>query len=281
VTKLQILLPGEVAAPGTATGKTAAAPTAQTAGTAIASGIVVNAVDANWNVVSTATTNVTITSTDSNAAIADDNGATPGNLTLVAGTRTLSSFTFKTAATRTITATDAAAVLAASTSANVTVNAGAVAKLQILLPGEVAAPGTATGKTAATPTAQTAGTAIGSGIVVNAVDANWNVVSTATPNVTISSTDSNATIADDNGVTAGNLTLVAGTRTLSSFTFKTAGTRTVTATDAAAALTASTSANVTINAGAFGKLPLLAPGETTVPGTATGTPGPPVAPIAA
>src|SRR5204863_293091 len=183
VAKLQILLPGEVAAPGTATGKTAATPTAQTTSAARRGGNEINAVDANWNVVSTATPNVTITSTDSNAAIADDHGVTAGNLTLVAGTRTLSSFTFKTAATRTITATDAAAVLAASTSANVTVNAGAVTKLQILLPGEVAAPGTATGKTAATPTAQTAGTAIASEIVINAVDANWNVVSAATTNV--------------------------------------------------------------------------------------------------
>src|SRR5207247_2811145 len=203
VTKPQTLLPREVAAPGTATGKTAATPTAQTAGTAIASGIVINAVDANWNVVSSATPDVTITGSDSNAAIADDNGVTAGNLTLVAGTGALSSFTFKTAGTRTVTATDAAAALTASTSANVTVNAGAVTKLQILVPGEVAAPGTATGKTAAAPTAQTAGTAIASGIVVNAVDANWNVVSAATPNVTISSTDSNATIADDNGGSAG------------------------------------------------------------------------------
>ena len=62
----------------------------------------------------------------------------------MAGTRVLSSFTFKTAGTRTITATDAAATLTANTSASVTVNAGAVTKLQILLPGEVAAPGTAT-----------------------------------------------------------------------------------------------------------------------------------------
>src|SRR5207247_2260604 len=186
---------------------------------------------------------VTISSSDSDATIADDNGGRAGNLTLIAGTRTLSSFTFKTAATRTITATDAAAVLAASTSANVTVNAGAVTKLQILLPGEVAAPGTATGKTGAVPTAQTAGTAIASGIEINAVDANWDVVSSATPDVTITGSDSNAAIADDNGVTAGNLTLVAGTGTLSSFTFKTAGTRTLPATDAAAALTASHRAN--------------------------------------
>src|SRR5947207_1849464 len=270
VTKLQILLPGEVAAPGTATGKTAAAPTAQTAGTAIASGIVVNAVDANWNLVSTATTNVTITSSDANAAIADDNSATAGNMTLVAGAGTLSSFTFKTAGTRTVTATDAAAALTASTSANVTVTAGAVTMLQILLPGEVAAPGTATGKTAAAPTAQTAGTAIASGIVVNAVDANWNVVSTATTNVTITSSDANATIADDNGATAGNMTSVAGTRALSSFTFKSAGARTVTATDAGGALTCSTSANVAVNAGAVTKLQILLPGEVAAPGTATG-----------
>src|SRR5207249_3253795 len=216
VTKLQILLPGEVAAPGTATGKTAATPTAQTAGTATTNGIVVNAVDANWNVVNSATPDVTITSTDSNAAIADDNGATAGNLTLVAGTRTLSGFTFKTAGTPTVTATDAGAVLAASTSANVTVNAGAATKLQILLPGEVAAPGTATGKTAATPTAQTAGAAIANGVRVNAVDANWNVVGTATPNDTLLRSDNNASSAADNGAAGVNMTLGAGTGTVSS-----------------------------------------------------------------
>src|SRR5205823_3660483 len=224
-----------------------------------------------------ATPDVTISSSDSNAAMADDNAAAAGNLTLVAGTRTLSSFTFKTAGTRTITATDAAAALTASTSASVTVNVGAVTKLQILLPGEVAAPGTATGKTAAAPTAQTAGTAIAGGVLVNAVDANWNVVSTATPNVTITTSDANAAIADDNGPTAGNLTLVAGTGALSSFTFKTTGTRTITATDAAAALTANTSASVTVNAGASVKLQLLVPGETASPGTATGKTGSPTA----
>src|SRR5438445_13862082 len=107
-------------------------------------------------------------------------------MTLVACTCTLSSFTSKTVGARTITATDAAGSLTANTSASVTVNAGAVTKLQILLPGETAAPGTATGKTGS-PSAQTAGTATASGIVVNAVDANWNVVSTATTNVTITS----------------------------------------------------------------------------------------------
>src|SRR5206468_9257592 len=114
-------------------GKTGS-PSAQTAGTAILSGVVVNAVDANWNVISTATTNATITSSDANAAIADDNGATTGNVTLASGTAALSSFTFKTAGTRTITAS--ATGLTGYSTASVTVNAGAFTKLQLLVPGE-------------------------------------------------------------------------------------------------------------------------------------------------
>src|SRR5256886_7434461 len=46
-------------------------------------------------------------------------------------------------------------------------------KLQLLVPGETAAPGTGSGKTG-TPTAQTAGTAFT--VTVNAVDANWYLV---------------------------------------------------------------------------------------------------------
>jgi hypothetical protein len=269
VAKLLVLLPGESASPGSATGKTGT-PTAQTAGTAIASGIVVKAVDANWNVVSSSTPTVTITSADGNATIADDNGATSGNLTLASGTATLSSFTFKTAATQTITATATSGGLTAYTSANVTVNVGVVTKLQILVPGEVASPGSATGKTAATPTAQTAGTAITSGIVVRAVDANWNVVSSSVPTVTITSTDSNAAITDDNGGSAGNVTLVSGTATLSSLTFKTAGARTITATHTSGTLTANSSPTITVSAGAVAKLLILMPGEVASPGSATG-----------
>src|SRR5436309_12976956 len=50
-------------------------------------------------------------------------------------------------------------------------------KLQLLMPGETAAPGTASGKTG-TPNAQTAGTAVT--VTVNAVDAAWYVVYTVT-----------------------------------------------------------------------------------------------------
>src|SRR5206468_10660809 len=69
-----------------------------------------------------------------------------------------------------------------------TVNAGAFVKLQLLVPGETAAPGTTTGKTG-TPTARTSGAAFN--VTVNAVDANWNVVNSVTHTVGLTITDSN------------------------------------------------------------------------------------------
>src|SRR5205823_7519455 len=122
--------------------------------------------------------------------------------------------------TRTVTATDAAAALTANTSASVTVNVGASVKLQLLVPGETAAPGTATGKTGS-PTAETAGT--GYSVTINAVDADWNVVASVADTVGISSTDANAAL-------PATTALVAGTRSLS-LTNKTVGTWTLTATD--------------------------------------------------
>src|SRR5206468_6625919 len=139
--------PGETAAPGTSSGKTGA-PLGQAAGTAF--NVSVNAVDANWNLVSTVGDTVGFTSTDGNASL-------PANTPLSAGSGSFS-VTLKTAGTRTITVADVTdGTKSASTSASITVSAGAFAKLQLLAPGESAAPGTAIGKTG-TPAAQTAGT---------------------------------------------------------------------------------------------------------------------------
>ncbi len=253
VTKLQVLLPGETAAPGTVSGKTGT-PTAITAGASVT--VTVNAVDANWNLVASATPTVAFSSSDPNATL-------PANAALIGGTRSLS-VTLKTVGSRTVTATDVAAVLTAGTSASVTVSAGAATKLQMLLPGETAAPGTGSGKTG-TPTAITAGTSVT--VTVNAVDANWNTVTSATPTVAFSSSDPNATL-------PANTALIGGTRSLS-ITLKTAGSRTVTATDVAAFLSAGTSASVTVSAGAATKLQVLLPGETAAPGTASGRTGSP------
>src|SRR6185369_8808085 len=167
----------------------------------------------NWNLVTSVTHTVAISSTDSNATL-------PSNAALVAGTKDFS-VTFKTVGSWTVTATDQdGSPLTAGTSASVTVNAGTASKLQVLLPGESADPGSATGKTGS-PSAQTAGS--GTSVTVNAVDANWNLVSSVTHTVAIASSDTHATL-------PANAALVSGTNVFN-VTFKTAGSWTVTATD--------------------------------------------------
>src|SRR5213076_709914 len=125
-----------------------------------------------------------------------------------------------------------------------TVTAGAFVKLQVLVPGETAAPGSATGKSG-TPTTQVSGTAFN--VTANAVDANWNLISSSTHTVGITSSDSNATL-------PANAALSAGTKTFS-VTLKTAGSQTVTATDITdGTKTANTSSAMTVNAGSAIKL---------------------------
>src|SRR5207302_385272 len=108
-----------------------------------------------------------------NISCTDTNAALPADAALVNGTNSFS-VTFKTAGTQTITATDATdGSKTNNTSPAITVNVGALAKLQLLVPGETPAPGSATGKIG-TPSAQTVG--VGYSVTVNAVDANWNLV---------------------------------------------------------------------------------------------------------
>ena len=117
------------------------------------------------------TDTVAITSSDANATL-------PANAALVAGTKTFA-VTAKTAGSATFTATDISdGAKTANTSPATTINAGAFTKLQLLMPGETAAPGTASGKTGS-PSAQTAGTSFN--VTVNAVDANWNSSAPPTP----------------------------------------------------------------------------------------------------
>ena len=228
--KLQFLLPGETAAPGTPTGKTGT-PTAQTAGTGYT--VTVNAVDANWNLV------------NSNDTVADHlqrpQRQSAGQRRARAGTRTFS-VTNKTAGSWTVTATDITqAGITANTSPAFTVNAGAFTKLQLLVPGETAAPGTLTGKTG-TPTAQNTDNPFN--VTVNAVDANWNLVNTVSDTVGITASDPNASL-------PANAALSGGTGAFS-VKFNTAGSRTVTATDITdGSKTANTSPAITVNLGAF------------------------------
>src|SRR5207247_5355844 len=131
--------------------------------------LTVNAVDANWNLITNAADLVAITSSDTNADL-------PASAALLAGSQTFS-VTLKTAGTNTITATDSTdGTKTANTSSGIPVNATTFAKIQLLVPGETAAPGSTNGKTG-TPNAQTAGAAFN--VTVNAVDTYWNVVAAA------------------------------------------------------------------------------------------------------
>ncbi|WP_207532644.1 T9SS type A sorting domain-containing protein [Desertivirga arenae] len=254
--KLQLLLPGEIAAPGTSTGKTGT-PTARTAGSSFT--VTVNAVDAVFNIVSSVTDQVRVTSSDPNAVL-------PSNAALNSGTGTFT-ITLRTAGARTISATDVTdGAKQGNTSPNTTVNTGTFTKLQILLPGETAAPGTVSGKTGSA-TACSAGSAIA--VVVNAVDDCWNRVSTITDNVGLTCTDANATIPAAAALATGN-------RTFYNLTLRKVGTTTITATNLSNnSITPAVSGPATVNVGPFYALQLLLPGETANPGTSAGKTGSP------
>src|SRR5439155_1019533 len=105
------------------------------------------------------------------------------------------------------------------TSSVITVTAGTFAKLQLLVPGETAAAGATSGKTG-TPSNQQGGTAFT--VTVNAVDPDWNVVS-STHTVGITSSDGSATL-------PVNAALAGGTKAFN-VTLNTPGPKTVTTTD--------------------------------------------------
>jgi flagellar hook capping protein FlgD len=98
--------------------------------------------------------------------------------------------------------------------------AGPYTKLQVLLPGETAAPGTSSGKTG-TPRQQVTGMPFT--VTVNACDASWNVVTSNSNSIKVDATDASATLPQP-------AQLVNGTQTFS-VTLNAAGTFTVGAHD--------------------------------------------------
>ena len=84
--------------------------------------------------------------------------------------------------------------------ASLTVNPGIAAQLQVLIPGETAAPGSTTGKTGTPNTEYVNGQF---NATVNAVDQYWNVVTTVNDTVHISSNDANALVPADSTLVSG------------------------------------------------------------------------------
>src|SRR5439155_1106282 len=147
----------------TVSGKTGT-PAAQTAGTPFT--VTVNAVDANWNVVSSTDT-VGITSSNGRATL-------PRNAALAAGTKTFN-VTLKTAGTKTLTASDITTpAKTPDTSLGITVNPGVLSNFLVEKVGGGAIP------------TQIAGTSFN--IKITARDANNNTVTGFTGTATITST---------------------------------------------------------------------------------------------
>jgi hypothetical protein len=129
---------------------------------------------------------------------------------------------------------------------------------QLLMPGETAAPGSASGKTG-TPSTRTAGTSFT--VIANAVDAYWNVVNSVTNLAGITTSDTNATV-------PVNAPFSGGTRALS-LTLITAGNQTVTASDLTDGTKApNTSPPTAVNPAAANKLVIAAqPSGSAIAGT--------------
>ncbi len=109
-------------------------------------------------------------------------------------------------------------------------------KLQILLPGEIAAPGTATGKTG-TPDSQLQFTSFN--ITVNAVSDDWVLMADVTDTVTFSSSDPIALLPLDTPLVNGSATVEVA--------LDTAGTHTITATNVTdPSIESATSSEVTV-----------------------------------
>src|SRR5262249_17899145 len=100
------------------------------------------------------------------------------------------------------------------TSANILVSPAAFPQLQLPVPGESAAPGTASGKTG-TPSAQIAGTDVA--VTVNAVDAFWNLVNTVDDTVGLSSSDATATLPAATSLLSGTTSLTVAFNATGSF----------------------------------------------------------------
>src|SRR5262249_5282699 len=202
--RLQLLLPGETAAPGTATGKVGT-PLAQSAGSAFT--VTVNAVDAAWNLVNT-NDSASLTSSDANASL-------PAAAPLSNGTKNFS-LTLKTAGNATVTASDTThTTITANTSPALTVNPGPFAKLQLLVQGETAAPGSSNGKTG-TPSAQVVGGAFP--VTINAVDGFYNIINTVSDTVALSSSDSTASLPLSTPLAAGTTNFSVAFNTNGNFT---------------------------------------------------------------
>lgn len=207
---LLVLLPGETFTPGLAPGKTGV-PSISTAGVAIT--VTVRAISSKFDPVTNATEAVTL-------ATNDPATAPPAPLALVLGTTSFVLTPRGAEPSPRTTLVTATANFDSAASTLIVVPA-ALSRLQLILPGEAAAPGTATGKTGGA-SARVRGVSFSA--TVRAVDSYWNLISTVTDAVALSITASSSTL-------PAPAALVAGQRAFAGIVVHTTGSFTLSATD--------------------------------------------------
>jgi hypothetical protein len=149
------------------------------------------------------------------------------------------------------------------TSNSFVVNPATFAGLQVLLPGQTPAGGTAAGFTGS-PDDQNAGSSFN--LTVRAVDQYWNRVPGINDRIALSSTDLFAAMPAETTLTNGELVMPV--------TLYKAGTQTISAADVdTPSIEGHTSEPVEILPGTYSRIVLIAPGEEIAPGTAEGRTG--------
>jgi hypothetical protein len=187
---LQVLLPGQTALGGTPAGKTGT-PTTQTAGTQFT--MTVRAVDQYWNLVPGVSDRIVLGSTDAFAWM-------PSDTVLVNGQVLIPTRLHKSGDQVIWVRDSTNTAIAPDTSSAVTVTGGTFQRVLLLAPGEIVAPGTATGR-AGTATDQS----INYGFTVTALatDPWWNPVGGVTDVVRVTSGDPLATLPPNQAMVDG------------------------------------------------------------------------------
>jgi RHS repeat-associated protein/uncharacterized repeat protein (TIGR01451 family) len=198
-TQLQLLMPGETAAPGSAPGQTGT-PSTLTAGLPVS--LTVRAVDAYWNLVTSNSDTIQLQTSDGTADL-------PTSITLQNGLALVPA-TFKTAGSHTVQASNSSnPLITADTSTSFTVVAAPAVRLELNVPANLQL------LQAASP-------------VVTAYDPYDNIATGYTGQVEFSSGDPLATVPADYIFTAGD----AGVHTFANaLRFRTPGTHVLTVTD--------------------------------------------------
>jgi hypothetical protein len=208
----------------------------------------------------------TITTFDGNARLSATTGAatmSPEQVTFTDGVWTGPVTLFGAAVGTTVTCQDYAMPPHQGTSDAVNVGPGAWTGLQVLLPGQVAVPGTSAGITGE-PEPQSAGQALA--ISVRAVDDWFNLVPGATGALQLTGSDPSLAIAGAPVLSGG-----AASVTITPYL---AGAQDLTcAVPTAPAVDAGHSAEYLVSAGPFTKLLLTLPGQAPLPGAAEGRNG--------